>query len=91
MIYFVKLRVVQYYPFVDQVQTSWMPASDQWAQGKDRRANTDASNFASGTGTSLANSQYGDPNGDQRSKSPEQLAGNSRARANINLSGDAAG
>lgn len=54
-------------------------------------ANTDASNFASGTGTSLANSQYGDPNGDQRSKSPEQLAGNSRARANINLSGDAAG
>ncbi|ADQ59748.1 MAG: Rib/alpha-like domain-containing protein [Lactobacillus amylovorus] len=76
---------------VDQVQTSWMPASDQWAQGKDRRANTDASNFASGTGTSLANSQYGDPNGDQRSKSPEQLAGNSRARANINLSGDAAG
>lgn len=21
---------------VDQVQTSWMPASDQWAQGKDR-------------------------------------------------------
>ena len=47
--------------------------------------------FASGTGTSFANSQYGDPNGDQRSKSPEQLAGNSRARANINLSGDAAG
>ncbi|MDB6228942.1 hypothetical protein [Lactobacillus amylovorus] len=70
-----------------------MLASDQWAQGKDRRANTDASNFASGTGTgtSFANSQYGDPNGDQRSKSPEQLAGNSRARANINLSGDAAG
>lgn len=51
-----------------------MLASDQWAQGKDRRANTDASNFASGTGTSFANSQYGDPNGDQRSKSPEQLA-----------------
>jgi hypothetical protein len=39
----------------------------------------------------FANSQYSDPNGDQRSKSPEQLAGNSRARANINLSGDAAG
>lgn len=77
---------------VSQVQTSWMPSTDSWSQGKDRRANTDASNFTpgSGTGTSLAQSQYTNPDGDQRSKSPEALAGNSRARANINLTGTTA-
>ena len=78
------------------VTTSWMPASDQWSEGKDRTPNTDASNFntkgdgnpGSGTKTSTAQSQYGDPNGDQRS-TESQLSGNSRARANIELSGDA--
>lgn len=78
------------------VTTSWMPATDQWAEGKDRTPNTDASNFdtkgdgtpGSGTKTSTAQSQYGDPNGDQRS-TESQLSGNSRARANIELTGDA--
>lgn len=76
-----------------QVTTTWLTAQDEYSEGKDRSANTDASNFekkgdgskGSGTGTSTAQSQYGDPNGDQRS-TESQLSGNSRARANITLS-----
>lgn len=79
----------------DQVKTRWLNTTED---GYDGIPNTEASKFAlkgdghtqgSGIGTSKATDQYGDPDGDQRTASG-QLAGNSRARANISLSGTAA-
>lgn len=54
--------------------------------------NTNVDNFKdSGTGTSTANSQYTNPDGEQRTDKtdPTGLVGNSKARVNITLSGQA--
>ncbi|WP_281828209.1 Rib/alpha-like domain-containing protein [Lactobacillus amylolyticus] len=81
----------------DAITTKWLTASDTYAAGVDRTPNTDATNFdkkgdgskGSGTATSTAQSQYGDPEGDQRTTTGDNFPGNSKARVSITLSGNA--
>ncbi len=52
---------------------------------------TNTTNFSqTGTGTSTAQAQYGDPNSEQRTGEGENLPGNSKTRVTIALSGQAA-